>query len=114
MRATIRETGQIVADRLTVADSILSRLKGLLGRDGLQEGEGLWLKPCRGVHTFGMRFTIDVVFLDRSHRVVAIAAELPPNRLTRIYGKAESVLELPAGSAAFFSMQVGHEVSFAG
>ena len=61
-----RNDGTIVCERCTVAESPLTRLRGLLGRDGLEPGEGLLLRPASAVHTYFMRFPIDVVFLDRA------------------------------------------------
>ena len=98
MKAVNHTTGNVLADNVSIADNLLSRMKGLLGRSTLPSGEGLWIKPCMGVHTFGMKFSIDVVFLDREKRVVELARVLRPNRMSLIYSKASSVLELPAGT----------------
>ncbi len=86
-----------VADRVGVAETPSSRRRGLLGTDALAEGEGLLLVPCRQVHTFGMRYPVDVVFLDGSHRVVRVAGSLKPWRLSPVVWRARAVLELPAG-----------------
>ena len=98
MKAVNHTTGNVLADNVSIADNLLSRMKGLLGRSTLPSGEGLWIKPCMGVHTFGMKFPIDVVFLDREKRVVELVRVLRSNRMSRIYSKASSVLELPAGT----------------
>ncbi len=71
---------------------------GLLGREKLEKGEGLLLLACQSVHTWGMRFAIDVVFLDKQWRAVALYRSLGPSRMTRIHWQARSVLELPAGT----------------
>ena len=63
MRAINSTRNRELAGSLTVADKLLLRMKGLLGRKSLDHGEGLWIKPCMGIHTFGMRFPIDVIFL---------------------------------------------------
>lgn len=97
MKAMNSTNDKELAGSLQVADSLLQRMKGLLGRNAMANGEGLWIKPCMGVHTFGMRFPIDVIFLDGEHAVIAFKSRLVPNRLTPIYAKAASVLELPAG-----------------
>lgn len=73
-------------------------MKGLLGRNSLDDGEGLLIRPCKGIHTFGMRFPIDAVFLNRDKRVVAAICNIMPNRMTRMYLGASSVIELPAGT----------------
>jgi uncharacterized membrane protein (UPF0127 family) len=100
-----------LADNLVLADTFLGRMRGLLGRDALVRGEGLWIKPCKGVHTFGMRFPIDVVFLDRQLRVIAVTRSLPPNRLTRMYINAASVLELPSDTAEHTATVTGDRIS---
>jgi len=74
-------------------------MRGLLGRDGLDEGEGLLIKPCGSVHTFFMGFPIDVVFLDRELSVVAVRPEVRPWRTARARG-AKVALEVAAGEAA--------------
>lgn len=99
MRAINTVDNNELASDLVLAASLLSRMRGLIGRKELADGKGLWIKPCKGVHTFGMRFPIDVVFLDQEQRVISVARSLPPNRLTRIYIDAASVLELPSGSS---------------
>ena len=104
-------SGKELAGDLLLAESLLSRMKGLLGRRALASGEGLWIRPCKGVHTFGMRFPIDLLFLDRELRVIAVTRDLAPNRLTRIHMKAASVLELPSGMAASTTTVVGDQLS---
>ena len=73
-------------------------MKGLLGRSSLEDGEGLLIRPCKGIHTFGMKFPIDAVFLNKNIRVIAISKNILPNRMTRMYFEASSVIELPAGT----------------
>jgi uncharacterized membrane protein (UPF0127 family) len=110
MRAINKNTGRTLAGRVVTAETWLSRSRGLLGRDALPEGEALLIRPCRGVHTFFMRFPIDVLFLDRSQRVVAAVSHLEPGRMTRIFFKAGSALELPAGTIARSRTGRGDEV----
>ena len=83
-----------------VADTWWGRLRGLLGRPPLKAGEGLLIVPCRGVHMFGMRYPIDVAFLDRAGRVVALCHRLPPGGRSPYVRAARSALELPAGTLA--------------
>ena len=115
MRAVVAQTGRELATSVQVADSLFARMRGLLGRDGLNPGEALWIKPCNSIHTIGMRFAIDAVFLDKQHQVVAIVPNLTPNRLSWIYFRAASVLELPAGTIASMSpsLTVGAQVAIA-
>lgn len=110
MRAVDRTTGRQLAGELAVAATLLSRAKGLLGRSGLSPGEGLLITPCNGVHTFMMKFPIDLVFLDRENRIVATVENLVPQRMTRLLPKARSVLELPAGTVSASGSVAGNQV----
>lgn len=87
-----------IATTIGLADTILGRLVGLLGRRSLEPEEALWIVPCKSVHTIGMRFPIDVVFLTKKHVVVETVSHLLPGRLTKWHFSAYSVLELPAGA----------------
>lgn len=98
--------GSVVCERCVIAASPLRRLRGLLGRPSLPAGEGILLKPARSVHTFFMRFPIDVVFVDSQLTVVRIAAALPPWRTAR-ERRAFSVLELAAGQCERRGVAVG-------
>jgi uncharacterized protein len=89
--------GTLLALRLEAAHTGPSRRKGLLGREGLQPGEGLWIAPCESVHTFFMRFPIDLVYLDRKHHVKKVRSSVGPWRISACL-TANSVLELPAGT----------------
>ena len=110
---TLRRTdGTIVCERCTVADNPLRRMKGLLGRDGLESGEGLLLRPASAVHTYFMRFPIDVVFLDPELVVVGISDSVDPWRATSQRG-AKAVLELPAGESARRGLAVGDRLELA-
>lgn len=91
--------GKILADRARAADSFFTRLRGLLGTRGLPAGEGLVIRPCNSVHTFGMSYAIDVVFAAADHRVVRTVAGLAPGRLAACRG-SRYVVELPAGTLA--------------
>ena len=85
-----------LAERGVVADTSASRRTGLLGRTGLASGEALWIVPCECIHTFGMNFAIDAVFLSKQRRVVKAVAGMPKRRVA--FAWAHSVLELPAGT----------------
>ena len=85
-----------LASSMEVADHGAKRTKGLLGRKGLGPGEGLWILPCEAVHTIGMQFTIDLVFLDRRHRIRKVRSNVPPWRMSACLS-AHSVIELAAG-----------------
>jgi uncharacterized membrane protein (UPF0127 family) len=90
--------GEVVCERCSVADGMFTRMRGLLGRSGLDEGEGLLLRPSPSIHTFFMRFPIDVVFIARDGEVVKVVPAVKPWRMSSARG-AKAVLELPAGEA---------------
>jgi uncharacterized protein len=100
------ENDAIVCEHCTVARNPLTRMRGLLGRRSLGDGEGMLLQPAGSVHTFFMRFPIDVVFLDADRRIVRIASNVRPWRAAGAK-KAKSVLELAAGEAARVGMTAG-------
>src|SRR5436309_3028424 len=108
-----RVDGAIVCERCTLADSPLTRMRGLLGRDRLEPGEGLLLRPASAVHTFFMRFPIDAVFLDRGLVVLGVADGVEPWRAASRRG-ARAVLELPAGERARRGLEVGDALALAG
>jgi uncharacterized protein len=97
--AVEREPGEIVCARCLLADRPWTRVRGLLGRRGLEANEGLLLRPVGSIHTLFMRFAIDVVFLDRDYVVVKVAENVRPWRFAAAR-RAKAVLELPTGSAA--------------
>lgn len=94
VRNTTRNS--VLATHLTLADTPQTRDKGLLGRNGLAPGEGLWIIPCQAIHMFFMRFSIDLVYIDRQKRVRKVKSEIAPWRISACL-TAHSVLELPAG-----------------
>jgi uncharacterized membrane protein (UPF0127 family) len=112
MQTLRRMDGTIVCERCQLAASPISRLRGLLGRDGLEPGEGLLLRPASAVHTWFMRFPIDAVFLSRDLVVLGIAGRLEPWRAAGRRG-AKAVLELRAGESAERGLRVGDELVLA-
>lgn len=91
---------------LAVATSTLERMRGLLGRAALGPQEGMLLPRCGAIHTFGMAFAIDVVYLDRHNRVLKVTPALGPRRMDG-HWRARSVLELAAGAAAACDIRPG-------
>lgn len=106
------DTGVIIADRISVAATRQTRRTGLLNHSSLPAGEGLWIVPCRGVHTFGMKFAIDVVALDGAGRVIDVVADMKPRRIRLPRRGTAGVLELPAGWLARTGTQLGHRIEF--
>jgi uncharacterized membrane protein (UPF0127 family) len=104
-----------LATEVAVADTHWTRLRGLMGTPAasFRSGQGLWIIPCHGVHTFAMRFPIDVVYLDREKTVVHIERSLQPWRIAPVRRKAASVLELPADTLNTTGTAIGDELEIA-
>ena len=98
MRVTNKHRGVLLGTQVKLADRWWPRMRGFLGRPEPKEGEGLLLTPCNAVHMYGMRFSLDVVFLDDDGVVVALYEELRPGKRTKVETKAKHALELPAGT----------------
>ena len=105
-----RTRGATLAANVRLADTPRARRVGLLKHESLEPGEGLWIYPTQAIHTFGMRFPIDVAFLDRKLRVKRVYHALAPFRLTSLVWGARSVLELAPGSLASTGTAVGDEL----
>jgi uncharacterized membrane protein (UPF0127 family) len=114
MRVVNRTRGILLGDRVRTARTFLSRFVGLLGTAAIADGEGLWIVPCRSVHTLGMRYPIDVAFLDARGVVVGILERLPPNRVGSLVRDARGALELPAGTLAATGTSAGDRLEFEG
>lgn len=109
--ALIADQGGRVFARVQCAQRPWERMRGLLGRPRLSADQALLIEPCNSVHTFGMRYPIDVLFLDGELRVLAIAADLRPGRLAWSW-RARRVLEMTAGSAQRLAIGAGHRLSW--
>lgn len=107
IRIVNRRNGFIAAERAEVARSLKARVTGLIGRRSLPEGSAFIIPGCRQVHTFMMRFPIDVIFSDAGHRVVHVAERVKPFRVTRYCRSAARAIELPAGTASACETRVG-------
>jgi uncharacterized protein len=103
--------GVLLGENVAVAADSRSRRTGLLKNQGLRRGEGLWIVPCEAVHTFGMNFAIDVVFLGRDKKVLKITKDLTRRRIA-ICLRAHSVLELPAGTLQQTETAPGDQLEF--
>jgi uncharacterized membrane protein (UPF0127 family) len=98
-----------VADRADIANTSALRRTGLLKHSGLAEGEGLWIVPCEGVHTFAMKFAIDVVFLNKKRQVVKLVPNMVQRRMAfNLF--AHSVLELPVGMIQKAGLAIGDQL----
>ena len=110
-----RTRNAYLATHLSVAGTHWSRLRGLMGKDAASfaAGDGLWIVPSRGVHTLGMKFPIDVLYLDTNKRVVHVERNLKPWRVARVSVRTVSVLELPGDSLKSNGTTVGDEIEIA-
>ncbi len=104
--------GIVVANRVLWAGSSRERRRGLLGRDHLDDDEGMFIVPTEWIHTFGMRFSIDVAFLSKDGIVLTIHHNLRPKRLSKISLRAEGALELAAGRLRATGTEVGDRIEF--
>ena len=102
-------TARPVCEEVRIAKTFVSRFIGLLGRQELLHGQGLWLRPSNGIHTMFLRFPIDVVAFDRHGTVVKTIHNLRPWRIARVPLKTRSVLELPAGHLSRNPIAIGEQ-----
>lgn len=111
MKCILAKTNQVLAAPVEVADTFWTRLCGLMFRKTFAAQAGLLLDPCPQIHTCFMRFAIDVIFLDKQNRVVAVLENLKPWRMSKLYPAARRTLELPAGTLQG-RVQAGDELIF--
>jgi uncharacterized membrane protein (UPF0127 family) len=105
--------GKILCERCGVAASLFQRIRGLLGRRGLEPDEGLLISPCPSIHMFGMKFAIDAVFITRDYVVTDMVENLLPGKMYVAkgqHGKAHAVIELPAGTIASSGVAPGDKL----
>jgi uncharacterized membrane protein (UPF0127 family) len=112
--AVVARTGALLARRVAVARTRRQQMVGLLARARLEEGEALLLPRCRSIHTWGMRFPIDVAFVDRAWRVVALRQRLGPWRIVPPVWSAWGALELEAGAIARAGLRLGDALRVGG
>ena len=112
MRALNKTRNVLLADRLEWAGTSEARRKGLLGRTSFPRGEGIYIVPTQWIHMIGMKFPIDVAFLDREGKVLVIHHRLRPNRFSKLVLRADGALELPEGTFAETGTVQGDTVVF--
>jgi uncharacterized membrane protein (UPF0127 family) len=112
MRVRNASRNRVLGDAVRDARTLFSRMKGLLGADSLPPGSGLWISPCNSIHSLGMRFEFDALFLDRERKVIGVYCGFRKNRISRIFWNARGVLELPAGTIESTGTEVGDELEF--
>jgi uncharacterized membrane protein (UPF0127 family) len=105
-----RNRESFLALRVAPADTSLLRLEGLLGRIRLKPQDGIWLVPSRGIHTFGMLFAIDLIYLNAANRVIHLVEQLGPFRISPIRIKCASILELPSRAIYSSNTRIGDDL----
>lgn len=89
---------ELILENVVLADRFFLRLKGLMGKSKIEDSDGLLIRPCNSVHTFFMKFNLDIAFVDENFMVVEVYRDLAPNKLSKIYKKSKFVIEGKAGS----------------
>ncbi|MFC2947315.1 DUF192 domain-containing protein [Virgibacillus sediminis] len=113
IRLINKETGEIIAREILVADRFWSRLKGLMFTKEMQEHTGLHITPCTSIHTFFMNYSIDILYLNREKEIVGIEENLAKGKIGKRFKQVRSVIELPAGTIKQTSTAIGQTVAFA-
>jgi uncharacterized membrane protein (UPF0127 family) len=112
MQAFNQTRQTVIANHVEKAHSMFSRMRGLLGKKSMPADFGMWISPCSSIHTFFMKFSIDVVFLSSDHHVVKVLHSFAPFRLSSWVHSSQSVLELADGVLQQSGTQVGDQVVF--
>jgi uncharacterized membrane protein (UPF0127 family) len=102
----------IISENVMIADTFFKRLKGLMFTKELPEQSALHIKPCNEIHTFNMKYSIDVLYLDVNNNILAVDEDMRPCKIGKHVKKATSVVELPSGKIKKLSIQVGETVEF--
>ncbi len=110
MRIINGSNEKIVGINIVMAQTFFTRLKGLMFHKSLKAGEGLLLRPCNMIHTFGMRFPLDVVFLSEEYEVLEIIENIKPNKMAPMIKEAVITLELPVGTVKNASIHKGDQL----
>lgn len=104
--------GEEIASRVIIANTFFQRLKGLLKKKKIDDDEGLLIQPCNQVHTLGMKFDIDVIFISKLGEIIHIEANMSPGCVSPLISKSQMVLELKSGIVSDKSIVKGKRVAF--
>jgi uncharacterized membrane protein (UPF0127 family) len=109
--AQLRKNSQeVLFAKMTIADSFFLRVKGLLGKKDLTKDEALWIHKCNSIHTFGMKFALDCIFLDKNLVVKQLRKNIKPQRLVLPIWGADSVIECKSGTLDQFNLKPGDQL----
>ncbi len=108
------DTSEVIAERVKGAYTFWSRFKGLMLTESMPENAALHLSPCTAIHTFFMKYSIDILYLDKEKKIVGIEKELEPGMIGKKWLNAKSVIELPAGTIDKTSTVMGQRVEIVG
>jgi len=109
-----KTTNTTISEDVMVADTFFTRLKGLMFSKELPDKKSLHIIPCNEIHTFNMKYSIDVLYLDKNNNILHIDEEMQPGKIGKRVKKAISVVELPSGKAKSSQIEVGQAVEFIG
>lgn len=107
-----KETKEIIANKIGLANTMFSRFIGLISKKSIDENEGILLTPCNSIHMMFMKFPIDVVFLDKRNKVIKIIENIQPWKISPIVFKAQSVLELSSGTVSKKNIKIDDILDF--
>jgi hypothetical protein len=110
MAKLMRASNEILLSDLKIADRMWSRMRGLLGNQGLSSQEGLWIHRCNSIHTFFMNYAIDCVFMDSEMRVKALKKDIQPGKLVFPILGAQSVIEMKSGQIENLGLRLGEQL----
>lgn len=112
MKAFLSKNNQLIADKVSIADNFFSRSIGLLNKTHLNNGEALLIKPCNSIHCIGMKFSIDVIFLDKNNKIVCLIKKMKPFSISNIVFSSNKVLELKEGTIEKFDIKLDDVITF--
>ena len=102
----------IISENVIIANTFFKRLKGLMFSKELRDENSLLILSCNAIHTFNMKYNIDVLYLDKNNNILAIDEDMPPGKMGKLVKKAVSVVELPSGKAKKKGIEIGQVVEF--
>ncbi|MHB1457902.1 MAG: DUF192 domain-containing protein [Armatimonadota bacterium] len=112
MKILIKRNGIIIADRIERAGSLMSQLKGLIGRRKFENGSAMIFPGCKQIHTFFMQFPIDILFVDKNRKVIKIIEKFQPGKISAYIGDSADVIELPSHTIYDCRITIGDELVY--